>query len=51
MRVRTGFTVQRTYPDPRVEYYEPCKDLSAVLNDLGLTNAFNNPRPHRVRLQ
>jgi hypothetical protein len=48
-------TVRRDFPtsanDPRVEYYEPCRDLSAVLNDLGLTNAFNNPRPHRVNLQ
>jgi hypothetical protein len=48
-------SVRRDFPDrrsdPRVEYYEPCKDLSEVLNDLGLTGAFNNPRSHRVRLQ
>jgi hypothetical protein len=48
-------SVRRDFPtganDPRVKHYEPCKDLSEVLKELGLTDAFNNPRPHRVLLK
>jgi hypothetical protein len=38
-------------PEGGPDYYDPCKDLSEVLRETGLLNAFNNPRPHRIRFR
>lgn len=47
--VKADFPNERK--DPRAEFYKKCKPLAEVLDELGMTEPFNNPRPHRIRLE
>ena len=44
-------SVVKGRPEGSQEYYDPCRDLSEVLQETELLAPFNNPRSHRVRLR
>ena len=44
-------TLLKGAPEGRPTYYRRCRDLSDVLREMRLANAFNNPRTHRIQLQ